>query len=358
MGLPSIRSPALSTASLHHAVAAPRIPLGLRVRSLWAASVLAITGVRPTSRSARRLAISTAPAALTGDAAAGDQVIARGRDRLASESTEASQRMRTHDAARTRVAELQSTLPLLGQQLEESANQLARLEAACPRDATLEKPGIALRLLVVVALLAEGWLTYGALGFLADNPIALLLSSCVAAPVAAALLGHAGVLIRRSFWYGRLAPTDAVAILLGIALPTIFGIGITLSRVVDVTTGRTAALWVSAGVQAIVLALPLVAAYRHADPQPHLSDARRLRDRAVTAHSRALSQLRELELAALARDDAQQARRESVLATYDHTLSVELARLGRSTTINAPPRNTQDWSGRAPQTQRIVGSSI
>lgn len=304
-------------------------PLGLRLRAAWSRMVLTAIGIRATPRSGGRLAIVTSPAALSADPAIVEQVVRTARQRLSDPGAISVGRDRQDRADRRRVSELRAALPSLGQQMAVASARVTSLESQIPKGALPESPGILLHILLAGGLFAEGWLTYGALGFLAENPFVLLISSCVAAPIAAALLAHAGVLIRRNVWQGRVVASDAAMIVLGIALPTVFGIGITLSRVVDVEAGRTAALWMSAGVQAVLLALPLVGAYRYADPLPHLNSARKSRDRALKAHDQAAAELDRVVLESRLRAVAHDECLSRAKATFEHVLAIELAAAGR-----------------------------
>jgi hypothetical protein len=192
-----------------------------------------------------------------------------------------------------------------------------------PHGAVEEPSSWVLRLLLSGGLLAESWITFGSLGAtpLAETPIALLCSSLAAAPIAAALLSRAGETIRRSVWKRSLAVSDAALVLLAFTVAAVLGAGLTLSRVADIHDGRTAALLTSAGLQAVILSLPLVCGYLNAPAVPGLPKARRLRDRAIRQHDAAIAELRRLEAEHAKREVELLANAEATHAEFERTLT-------------------------------------
>ena len=138
-----------------------------------------------------------------------------------------------------------------------------------------ESPSWVLRGLLVVGLLAESLVVYASVGAtpLADSPL-VLAATCVTLPLlAAAILSRSGALIRRSVNRRCVNFTDGAFIALGLLVAIVLGVGLTLSRVGEITTGRAAALLTSAGLQAVILLLPLLDGYLHASPVPGLRRA-------------------------------------------------------------------------------------
>jgi len=221
------------------------------------------------------------------------------------------------------ISRARAALPTLTQRAHEAADALTRLESQVPADSVEETPSVVIRALLVAGLLAESLILYASLGAtaLGDSPAILLVSSLTLAPMAAALLSRAGVVIRRGLWQRRIAWTDGVLVVLSLCVAFALGIGLTLSRVGELTIGRHAALLTSAGLQAVILILPLVDGYLHASPVPGLRSARRSRDRAVGAHDAHAAELARLEAEHLEREVELFANAESSLAEFDSTLA-------------------------------------
>jgi hypothetical protein len=153
--------------------------------------------------------------------------------------------------------------------------EVARLEAQFPDAAVPDAPGFTLRGLTAAALIAEGWLCYASLSqILDDQPVPLLLSSVVAAPLAGVLMHRVGILARQGSWQGRLGWTQSFLLLICLAAPLVLGAGVVLSRVGESTgAARTVALVVGAGLQACLLLVPAVLGWLSADPVPGLAAA-------------------------------------------------------------------------------------
>jgi hypothetical protein len=275
----------------------------LRLRSAIATLGLTLFGVRGTCRSARWLATRAAANAARTPGRAHDLIDA-GRARLGAATDGLLARHRAnHSAAPTR-SRLRAALPTLAQTAQDAADQVTRLEAQIPPGAIEEPLGLLLRLLLGASLITEGLVCYLSLGAtpLAESPVVLLASALTATALATALLHKSGVLIRRCVWHRRVSPTASAAIALGILVPVTLGVGLVLSRVDAATAGRTAALWTAAGLQGVLLTLPLVAGYLHAVPVGGLTGARRRRAAAVRAHDRAAAALALVEARAAAEE--------------------------------------------------------
>lgn len=294
--------------------------VGLATRSWFASTLLAVFGLRPTARRARWLATVTAHGATRHDAA--QPVVESARRRLASVTDGALLSHRASRETTPRIPRLRAVLPTLAQRAQDAAAQLTRLEAMVPPGAVEESPSWVLRLLLAAGLIAESWITYGSLGAtpLAETPIALLCSSLAAAPIAAALLSRAGETIRRSVWKRSWVVTDAALVLLAFTVAVVLGAGLTFSRVADIHDGRTAALLTSAGLQAVILSLPLVCGYLNAPAVAGLPKARRLRDRAIRQHDAAIAELRRMEAEHAQREVELLANAEATHAEFERTL--------------------------------------
>ncbi|MCZ8203400.1 MAG: hypothetical protein O9271_02200 [Gemmatimonas sp.] len=298
-------------------------------------------GLRPTPRRARWLATVTAHAAARQE---GTAVAEPARRRLASVTDGALLSHRAGRESSPRIPRLRAALPTLAQRAQDAAAQVTRLEAMVPPGAVEEAPSWVLRLLLVAALIAEAFLVFGSLGAtsLSETPIALFCSSLAAAPIAAALLSRAGSTVRRAVvWRRRWEASDAALVLLALGVAIVLGVGLTLSRVADVQEGRTAALLTSAGLQAVILTLPLIDGYLHASPVPGLPKARRLRDRTIRQYDAAVAELRRLEAAHAQREVELVANAEATHAEFERTF----VRLGGSALA---PRATTGCSAAYP----------
>jgi hypothetical protein len=193
-------------------------------------------------------------------------------------------------------------------------------------------------------VISESWITYGSLGAtpLAETPIALLCSSLAVAPIAAALLSRAGGTIRRSFWRRKFEGADAALVLLALAVASLLGVGLTLSRVVEVQEHRGVMITLNAGLQAVIMALPFWMGYESAAPTPGLPKARSLRDRAIRQHDAAIAELRRLEAEHAQREVELLANAESTHAEFERTLT----RFGG--TAFAPRAVTQNFGAYPP----------
>ncbi|MBY0491915.1 MAG: hypothetical protein K2R93_18890 [Gemmatimonadaceae bacterium] len=214
-------------------------------------------------------------------------------------------------------------MPTLAQRAQDATDAAFRLESLVPAGAVEEAPSWVLRCMLVVGLLAESLVSYGSLGAtpLADSPL-VLAASCLALPtLVAAILSRAGVVVRRSVWTGKIAVTDVLLVALALAVAVVLGVGLTLSRVGPMNEGRTAALWTSAGLQAVILLLPLVDGYLHASPVPGLRKARRLRDRTVQRHDAHKAELQRLEAEHAEREVELLANAEATHSEFERTLA-------------------------------------
>jgi hypothetical protein len=311
---------------LSAAVPTPRTTPSLAVRAWFAGALLAIVGLRPSPRRARWLATVTAHAAARQGE--GTAVAEPARRRLASVTDGALLSHRAGRESSPRIPRLRAALPTLAQRAQDAAAQVTRLEAMVPPGAVEEAPSWVLRLLLAFGLIAESWITYGSLGAtaLAETPIALLCSSLAAAPIAAALLSRAGGTIRRSVWRRRLEISDTVLVLLALGVASLLGVGLTLSRVAEVQEHRGAMIALNAGLQAVIMALPLWVGYESAPPTPGLPKARRVRDRTIRQHAAAVAELRRLEAAHAQREVELLANAEATHAEFKRTF----VRLGGS----------------------------
>jgi hypothetical protein len=186
----------------------------------------------------------------------------------------------------------------LREALAQAQEETSRLEASLPGGAIPERPGVAVAALLGVAMIAEGWLTYTALAQVApEQTVPLLLSSIVAAPLAALLAHRAGAMARRCAWAGRLRWFDAGAIAASAAGPMVLGLGIVASRVHGIPAhdqrGLLAAIAVGAGLQACLLGVPAISGWLGADPVPGLSTARRRAGQLTASLARAVRTLQE-----------------------------------------------------------------
>jgi hypothetical protein len=304
------------------AAAPARRPSPLLTTSAWGAgALLSLFGLRPTARRARWLATVTAHWATRHDAAS--VVVESARRRLASVTDGALVAHRASRETNPRIPRLRAALPTLAQSAQDAAAQVTRLEAMVPPGAVEEAPSWVLRFLCLVGVISESWITYGSLGAtpLAETPIALLCSSLAAAPIAAALLSRAGGTIRRSVWRRRIEVTDAALVILALAVASFLGLGLTLSRVADVQEHRGAMIALNAGLQAVIMTLPLWMGYESAAPTPGLPKARRLRDRAIRQHDAAIAELRRLEAEHAQREVELLANAEATHAEFERTLS-------------------------------------
>lgn len=352
-----------------HAVLPPtaaRLSWTLRLHRAWASAALATFGVGCGTRTARWLAIlSACESGHPGHAVANDGQSERARRRLDEAGRAEVLRVLSDPRTLQEEAKLQACLQSARQRAGAAEAEALRLEALLPAGALPEPTGFGIRCLIAVSLLAEGWLSFESLSLvMVDNPLGLLISAVVAAPLAAVLLDRAGKLCRGCVWRGRVAGHE-IALLLGLlACPAALGIGITLSRVLNVATGHAAALWVSAGLQAVLLALPFVCGYNGADPVPGLRVARRRHARA----SAALHRLQGTVAHAHAERNAAAAHVDQQLhtahAAFDHWLGVYGAQTtgGDSRNRNATRwRNVDDdapEAARAHRTAPAPGSQV
>lgn len=313
----------------------PSLPF-LPLRARIAGALLSTFGLRATPRRARWLAtVTAADAAPRSDSR---EVVEAGRRRLASVTQAGLIRHRASRESQGRLSRLRAAVPTLWQRAQDATDAANRLEALVPPGAVEEAPSWLLRGLLGLGLLAESLVAYGSLGAtpLADSPL-ILAASCLALPtLAAAILSKAGTVLRRSVWRGKLAIGDSVLVLSALVVAAALGVGLTLSRVGDMRDGRTAALWTSAGLQLVILLLPLIDAYAHASPVPGLRAARRIRDRAVRQHDAQVAELRRLEAEHAQREVELLAHAEAVEAEFERTV----ARF-----IDAPAQGVQRRTG-------------
>ncbi len=245
-----------------------------RARSAIAQGVLAISGIGLSARSGRRLA---AACATTGDAQLEDALLAARRQLRHQRERIGVPDDRAGKGARARLI---AAVDHLQDAARQRSAETARLERTLVADAVREAPGVPATVLVGVALLSEGYLTYTALSeALPDQPVSLLLASLVAAPLAALLAHRGSTMARRMFWSGRIRWYDVVAVAACLLAPAILGAGIVASRLVNMPTGNqaafAAALAVGVGLQACLLGVPAISGWLGADPCPGLSAARR-----------------------------------------------------------------------------------
>ncbi len=270
-----------------------RFPLPVRARAAWARICLATRGVRLSAASGRRLAAVLALTPESARPAATDAARDQLRHRRANEGATSVSGLSEWVRART-VARVDHLREALAQAHAESS----RLEASLPGGAIPERPGAAVAALLGVALIAEGWLTYTALAKVApEQTVPLLLSSIVAAPLAALLAHRAGAMDRRCAWAGRLRWFDAGAIAASASGPLVLGLGIVASRVHGIPVhdqrGLLAAIAVGAGLQACLLGVPAMSGWLGADPVPGLSAARRRAVQLTASLARAVRTLQE-----------------------------------------------------------------
>jgi len=273
---------------------------------------LRVWGVRLSPRTARRLAAAESAAVPIAAAAptAPDPATAQLRARYEHE------RARLHTASVSRAAaRVAAQVPPAQLTLEAAADARARAEAAVPEGAVAEPPDRGLRLLLGVATIAEGWLTYSALQVtMPEAPIPLLLASLVLAPLLVYTMRASGGIARRAAWRESLTLPDGIVAIGGPAIASIAGVGIAWSRVLEVTGDPRAAWLTSVGLQAVILAVAWLWGYRHdGGPLARLAAAQ-------AAHTRALAHLARLEADAsrLARRHAH--RLEELESRYAATL--------------------------------------
>lgn len=271
----------------------PRVSFPVRARAAWARICLATRGVRLSAASGRRLAavLTVAPESARPAAteAARDQL----RHRRAHEGATGVRSLSEWVRART-VARVDHHREALAR----AQAEMSRLEALLPGGAIPERPGVAVAATMGVALIAEGWLTYTALAQVApEQTVPLLLSSIVAAPLAALLAHRAGAMARRCAWACRLRWFDAGAIAASATGPMVLGLGIVASRVHGIPVGDQrsllAAIAVGAGLQACLLGVPVISGWLGADPVPGLSAARRRAGQLTASLARAVRTLQE-----------------------------------------------------------------
>lgn len=317
---------------MHHtSVPRPEAPpLLLRLRAGIASILLSVFGLQPSARRARWLATVTSLAAARqpNDAAVADAA----RRRLASLTDGALMRHRASRETLTAITQARAALPTLAQRAQDAADAATRLEVMVPPGVVEESPSWVLRGLLVAGLLAESLVVYASVGAtpLADSPL-VLAATCLTLPtLAAALLSRSGALVRRSANRRHVEFTDGAFVALSLLVAVVLGVGLTLSRVGEITTGRTAALLTSAGLQAVILLLPLLDGYLHASPVPGLRQARRLRDSAVRQHDAHIAELRRLEAEHAEREIELLANAEATQSEFERTL----AELGGSSAAN------------------------
>lgn len=305
-------------------------PLLLRLRAGMATALLSVFGLQPSARRARWLATITAcAAARQGDAAA---IADAARRRLTSITDGALIRHRASRETLTEITQARAAMPTLAQRAQDAVDAATRLEAMVPPGVVEESPSWVLRGLLVAGLLAESLVVYASVGAtpLAESPL-VLAATCLTLPtLAAAILSRSGALIRRSVNRRGVDFTDLAFVTLSLLVAVVLGVGLTLSRVGEITSGRTAALLTSAGLQAVILLLPLLDGYLHASPVPGLRRARRLRDSAVRQQDAQIAELRRLEAEHAEREIELLANAEAVHSEFERTL----AQLGGNTVTN------------------------
>ena len=316
-----------------HQTSFPRLdapPLLIRLRAGIASALLSAFGLKPTARRARWLATVTAHAAVRqpNENAVADAA----RRRLVSLTDGALMRHRASRETLTAITQARAALPTLAQRAQDAADAATRLEVMVPPGVVEESPSWVLRGLLVAGLLAESLVVYASVGAtpLADSPL-VLAATCLTLPtLAAAILSRSGAVIRRSVWRRRLDFADGGFVALGLITAVVLGVGLTLSRVGEITSGRTAALLTSAGLQAVILLLPLLDGYLHASSVPGLRRARRLRDSAVRQHDAQIAELRRLEAEHAECEIELLANAEETLSEFERTF----AQLGGSSAAN------------------------
>ena len=305
-------------------------PLLLRLRAGIASALLSAFGLKPSARRARWLATVTAHAAARqpNDNAVADAA----RRRLASLTDGALMRHRASRETLTAITQARAALPTLAQRAQDAVDAATRLEAMVPPGVVEESPSWVLRCLLVAALLVESLVTYSTLGatILADSPL-VLAATCLTLPaLAAALLTRIGIVVRRSTWLRRLNVIDGAFIAVGLSIAVVLGVGLTLSRAGDISTGGTATMLTSAALQCVLLITPLYSGHAHACPVPGLRQARRLRDSAVRQHDAHIAELRRLEAEHAEREIELLANAEATQSEFERTF----AQLGGSSIAN------------------------
>ncbi len=316
-----------------HQTFIPRLefpPLLLRLRAGIASALLSAFGLKSTARRARWLATVTAHAAARqpNDNAVADAA----RRRLASLTDGALMRHRASRETLPAITQARAAIPTMAQVAQEAVDAATRLEAMVPPGVVEESPSWVLRGLLVAGLLAESLVVYASVGAtpLADSPL-VLAATCLTLPtLAAAILSRSGAIARRSVWRQRICFADGALVVLGLLVAITLGVGLTLSRVGDISTGRTAALLTSAGLQSVILLMPFIDGYLHASPVPGLRRARRLRDSAVRQHDAQIVELRRLEAEHAEREIELLADAEATHSEFERTL----AQLGGSSIAN------------------------
>lgn len=285
-----------------------------RLRRAWASVLLGLCGVRCGPRTARWLAaVSASPSSTGATADSGRRRLDEAGRTLALQATRAS--------VGPRHAAQAALLPTLTQRAADAAAERARLEALLPVDALPEPTGVLVRALIAASLIGEGWLLYESLALvMTSSPVGVLISSLVAAPLAAVLMDRAGALVRGSVRRGRIGRTELALLGVLLACPAALGVGVALSRSAEATGGRLAALWVSAGLQAVLLTVPFVAGYNSA--VPGLRAARRRQTRAAAALHRVQANLAAADAERAAADAEADQQRRTAIAAYDHWLRV------------------------------------
>jgi hypothetical protein len=294
--------------------------------------------VRLSTRSARWLAAgeATAPSPELEPAAAGDAAAAllerRYEQQLAAAQRSATSRRAARTAARIAPAALT---------LDATAEARARAEAALPAGAVDEPPDRGLRVLLLAASIAEGWLTFAALQrTMAESPAALLLASLIVAPLIVIAMRASGGIARRAAWKEQLKGPDRIVAIGGPLVASVAALGIAWSRVTDIAGDPWAAWTMSVGLQLLVLGVAWLWGYRHdGGPLARLTAAQRVHCRAL-AHLAGL----EAEAARLARRHAHRLeqlaeRRDATLADLAYWRRVYAQAPARAAAGASMPRN-------------------
>jgi hypothetical protein len=274
---------------------------------------LLVWGVRLTPRTARRLAAAESASDLI------DAPLLTAQDPAATQlrARYEHERARLHTASVSRAAaRVAAQVPPAQLALETAADARARAEAVVPAGAVAEPPDRGLRLLLGVATIGEGWLTFSALELtMPEAPVPLLLASLVLAPLLVHTMRASGGIARRAAWRESLTVTDWIVAIGAPAIASIAALGIAWSRVLEVTGDARAAWLTSVGLQAVILAVAWLWGYRHdGGPLARLAAAQE-------AHTRAIGRVAQLEADAsrLARRHAH--RLEELESRYAATLA-------------------------------------
>lgn len=330
-------------------VQSPPPPALARSRAAVARALITVFGVRLTSRSGRHLAAASAvtPAAHREDA------------------LEAARRQLQHLRMRIGVLEQQGArgglrprLIAAVDHLQEAARRTSaersRLEASLVAEAIPDPAGPATAVLMSIALVSEGYLTYSALSeSLPDQPVALLLASIVAAPLATLLTHRGGTMARRMVWSGQTRWYDGVAIVACLLAPALLGVGIVASRLVGMPPGNraafVAALAVGAGLQGCLLGVPAITGWLGADPVPGLTGVRKREARLTARLARAVRQLQESIASAQRAQEQLDAQLAESLASLDYWATVFRAPVRNDSPVFDPQRVELATPARVPQ---------